>query len=365
MDMSLGYAFVAGLISFLSPCVLPLIPAYLSFISGVAINELTSEDKTKKVMLKAFFSTIIFVIGFTFVFVSLGASASAIGALIKKYMKYLLIAGGIALIFLAIHLLRILRIKALDVEKRVQIKKRKFGVLSSFFIGMAFAAGWTPCIGPILAAILGVAATKETVLQGIVLLTAYSLGIGIPFILASLSINAFLTIFKKIRKGYRIIEIVAGFILVFAGIWMIQSGFATPTTSNFSGLKFTSFDGHEISIEDFSGKPLVISFWATFCEPCKKELPELKEIYESQSETFNVLAVSVDRKREEAEEFAKQLELPFVLAFGSSKDIKAFGVRTALPTIVVLDSKQNIIATFTGFDKRSFLNALERAKSAD
>jgi len=367
MDVTLGYAFAAGLLSFLSPCVLPLIPAYLSFISGVAIGELASEDRTKKVMAKALTNTLLFVLGFTIIFVMLGASASAVGTLIREYMKYLLIVGGAVLLVLAMHFLGIFRIKALDVEKRVQVKSKKFGALGSILIGMAFAAGWTPCIGPILLAILGVAATKDTVWQGIVLLIAYSLGIGLPFILASLSINAFLTLFKKIRKGYRIIEVVAAFLLVFAGIWMIQSGFATPTRADFANVKLTGFDGREISIKDFSGRPLVISFWATFCEPCKKELPELKEIYESQNGQFDVLAISVDResKHDSAKKFAQELGLPFVLAFGTNKDIQAFGLRPALPTLIVMDSKQKIVATFTGFNREPFLKALEKAKNAN
>ena len=364
MDVTLGYSFVAGVLSFLSPCVLPLIPAYLSFISGVAVSELAREGRPKEVMLKSLTNTLFFVLGFTIVFVLLGASASAVGAVLKKYMKYLLMVGGAAIIVLALHLLGIFRIRALDVERRVQLKSKRFGILGSIVVGMAFAAGWTPCIGPILVAILGVAATKETVFEGVMLLTAYALGLGIPFILASLSVNAFLTLFRKIRKAYRAIEIVSGFVLVFAGIWMIQSGFVTPSGANYHDLTFTSFEGSELALKDFRGRPLVISFWASYCEPCKKELPELARIYEEQNGAFEVLAVNLDRKREAGREMAKAMNLPFALAFGTTKDIQAFGLRPAMPTIVVLDAQQRIIATFTGFDKDAFLKALEKAKNA-
>jgi len=364
MDMSLGYAFIAGILSFVSPCVLPLIPAYLSFISGAAVSELAKQDRPKEVMLKALTNTLFFVLGFTIVFVLLGASASAVGTVLKKYMKYILIGGGAVIIVLALHLLGIFRIKALDVERRVQVKDKKFGLLGSVAVGMAFAAGWTPCIGPILVAILGVAATKETVLQGIALLTAYSLGIGIPFILASLSVNAFLTVFRKIKKAYRAIEVVAGFILVFAGAWMILSGFRTPVGVDYEDLTFAGFDGREISITEFAGEPLVVSFWATFCKPCRAELAELAEIYRSQQGEFNVLAVCLDREGDKPRNYARDLGLPFVLAFGSNEDIQAFGLRPAMPTIVVLNPKQNIVATFTGFDRKRFLKALEKAKNA-
>ncbi len=365
MDISIGYAFVAGILSFVSPCVLPLIPAYLSFISGTAVSELVRADRSRDVMLKALVNTLLFVLGFTIVFVLLGASASAVGAVLKRYMRYILIAGGVAIIVLALHLLGIFRIRALDVERRVQVRGKRFGPLGSVIIGMAFAAGWTPCIGPILVAILGVAATKESVVQGVALLTAYSLGIGIPFILASLSVNAFLGFFRKAKKAYRFIEIAAGFILVFAGAWMIQSGFATPVSANYRDLAFTAPDGSQLPIAEFAGKPLVISFWASYCEPCKKELPELAEIYRSHDGAFNVIAVNLDRKRELGLEMAESLKLPFAVAFGSTRDIQAFGLRPAMPTIVILDSKQRIVAAFTGFDRDRFLEALKKAENAD
>ncbi len=217
-------AFVAGILSFLSPCVLPLIPGYISFISGASMQQLTTGEEIRKVRSKVLLSSLFFVLGFSVVFIALGASATAVGKLLLQYIRPLSIAAGIVIILIGIHLTGIIKIPALYREKRIQVTSKPIGFFGAFIIGLAFAFGWTPCIGPILAGILAVAGSQETVSQGIVLLAVYSLGLGIPFMLTALSITVFFKAFDKIKKYFKIIEWISGALLIVIGVLMITGG---------------------------------------------------------------------------------------------------------------------------------------------
>ena len=218
---SLGISFVAGVLSFLSPCILPLIPIYISYITGISIEQLQESKNT----LKIFIISLFFISGFTLIFVLMGASATAIGNFILKKKNILRIIGGIIIIIFGLHLIGILKIKKLYTEKRIVLKNKKTGYLSSFLLGMAFSAGWTPCVGPVLSSILIIAANEKTVLRGIILLFTYSIGIGIPFLITSLLLNKLLNFFNKIKKHYRVIEIIMGFLLVILGVLFLLNKF--------------------------------------------------------------------------------------------------------------------------------------------
>jgi len=225
-NVSIFAALIAGIFSFISPCVLPLVPAYLSFISGVSIGDLKSgEDRwknTKSVLL----SSIVFVLGFSVVFVALGASATTLGQfLLEKFTLFTKIAGVI-IIILGLHFIGVFRIKWLNMEKRFYMQTKNVGLMSAFVIGFAFAFGWTPCIGPILATILFLAAQQESVNQGIFLLALYSMGLGIPFIVTGLVFNTFIGIFAWIKRNFRKIEIVSGLFLIFVGVLIIFDYFS-------------------------------------------------------------------------------------------------------------------------------------------
>ncbi|MFH1562399.1 MAG: cytochrome c biogenesis protein CcdA [Nitrospirota bacterium] len=217
-NISIFIAFGAGLLSFLSPCVLPLIPAYISFISGLSIDELKRAEKPYAGIL---IGTILFILGFSCVFVALGAGATYISSFMFAHTQTLRLVLGIIVIIFGLHLLGLFNLKFLQYEKRVHLKKRPANILGSFFIGVAFAFGWTPCIGPILGSILGYAATKESVWQGILLLSAYSLGLGIPFLLTGIAIGSFLTFFSKISRYFKVISVVSGLLLIGVGILII------------------------------------------------------------------------------------------------------------------------------------------------
>ncbi len=225
MEGNISYfgAFIAGLLSFLSPCVLPLIPSFITYITGLSFADLQAEHPTHKVRQQTIIHTLMFIAGFTVVFVLLGASATFIGGFLQEHMSAIRRVGGILIIVFGIHVSGLVPIHLLLGEKRVTIHRKPAGFLGSFLVGLAFAAGWTPCIGPILASILMVAATEDTVYQGIALLLVYSLGLAIPFFLASLAMHQFMIFFNRFKKHIRLMEIVTGLFLVVVGILIFSN----------------------------------------------------------------------------------------------------------------------------------------------
>lgn len=217
-QISLGIAFIAGILSFLSPCVLPLVPGYISFLSGLSLDELQRKRERKKLIKKAGLSSIFFVLGFSVVFISLGASASLVGRFLAVHLRILSKIAGILIVILGLHLLGVLRFKFLNLEKRFRFEKRATGFFGAFLIGAAFAFGWTPCVGPILAGILTLAATQETVFKGMSLLAVYSLGLGIPFVLTGFSIGFFMYFFQRYKRLIHLGQIIAGILLIVIGL---------------------------------------------------------------------------------------------------------------------------------------------------
>ncbi|WP_299983133.1 cytochrome c biogenesis CcdA family protein [Desulfobacula sp.] len=216
-------ALFAGLLSFFSPCILPLIPAYFSFITGLSLDELT-EDK-KETRQKVILSTLFYVAGFSFIFILFGASASFLGGFASKYswvIRYM--GGGIILVF-GLHLLGVINIKGFNFEKRIHVKKKPFHLMGTFVIGMAFGAGWSPCIGPMLGSILIVAGNQDTVLEGVSLLAIYSAGLAIPFLIMSFFINSLLEIMKRATKFIGVINKISGILLIVIGLLLIFDKF--------------------------------------------------------------------------------------------------------------------------------------------
>ncbi|HGY11435.1 MAG TPA: cytochrome c biogenesis protein CcdA [Desulfobacterales bacterium] len=216
-------ALFAGLLSFFSPCILPLIPAYFSFITGLSLDELT-EDK-KETRRKVFLSTLFYVAGFSFIFILFGASASFLGGFVSQYswvIRYL--GGGIILIF-GLHLLGLINIKGFNFEKRIHVKEKPLHLMGTFVIGMAFGAGWSPCIGPMLGSILIVAGNQDTIIKGIFLLAVYSAGLAIPFLVMSFFINSILEIMKRATKFIGVFNKISGILLILIGLLLIFDKF--------------------------------------------------------------------------------------------------------------------------------------------
>jgi cytochrome c-type biogenesis protein len=220
--VSFPAAFLAGVLSFLSPCVLPLIPAYFTFITGFSLEEL-NENRTSEIRKKVVFSTVSFVCGFSMVFILMGASASYLGGLIYNYREPIRIIGGILIILMGVHLTGIIRIPGLDVEKRIHMEKKPLHFLGTFIIGMAFGAGWSPCIGPLLGSILIIAGSQETVRQGIVLLAIYSAGLALPFIILSVFIHLLLMVIKKASRFLQYVNAAAGILMIIVGLILVTN----------------------------------------------------------------------------------------------------------------------------------------------
>jgi cytochrome c-type biogenesis protein len=219
MGASLGVAvaFSAGLFSFLSPCVLPLFPSYLSFITGMSVADL-SRDLPGAARRRVLLNAIAFVLGFSLVFIALGASFSAVGQLLLDYREWIRRVGGALIVLFGLYIAGVLDLGALGRTRQWQIREKPAGYVGSFAVGITFAIGWTPCVGPILGAILSLAGTAETVQRGVGLLVAYSAGLGVPFLLSALALGSFFRFFKRYRPFIKVVERAAGVILVVVGI---------------------------------------------------------------------------------------------------------------------------------------------------
>ena len=227
IDVPLGGALIAGLLSFVSPCVLPLVPPYLCYMAGVSLDQLTGQASDTVARRTVLFAALAFVLGFTTVFVALGATASAIGRLVASYLDILAVVAGVLIIVMGLHFLGVFKLGVLYREARMEVRNHPAGIIGSYLIGLAFAIGWTPCIGPVLATILMVAGSEQTVGRGAGLLAVYSLGLGLPFIAAALFAGPFVRLVRRFRGGVATVEKAMGALLVATGVLFITGQMTT------------------------------------------------------------------------------------------------------------------------------------------
>lgn len=221
-EVTFAGAVGAGLLSFASPCVLPLVPAYLCFLGGVSLDQLTDKAAAERALSgRVFAAALAFVLGFSTVFVIMGATASALNALLLDNMRWLSVVAGLVIIVFGLHYMGALRIPFLNFEKRVHVGGRPAGLVGAYVVGLAFAFGWTPCVGPILATILMVAAGHESVLYGTSLLSAYAAGLGVPFLVAALAAKPFMAFLARFRRHMRAVELGIGALLVVTGLLIL------------------------------------------------------------------------------------------------------------------------------------------------
>jgi cytochrome c-type biogenesis protein len=228
MDISHGltlsvllFSLFMGLVSFASPCILPLIPSYVSYITGISYEDLVSQESRRKNMNITLLHSVAFVSGFTIIFVLLGATASFAGSILTQHLDLIRIVGGVLIIIMGVFVMDVVNIPFLQREAKLQLKARPAGYAGTLVVGMIFGAGWTPCTGPFLGSVLALAMETETLGRGMALLTFYSLGLGIPFILSAIAISAFLSSFNKLRKHFKVIKIVSGAVLIIMGVLLI------------------------------------------------------------------------------------------------------------------------------------------------
>jgi len=218
-NLSILIALVGGILSFLSPCVLPLVPSYLGFITGLGVDEMTSRRRL------AMTHAVLFVLGFSLVFMLLGAGATALGKTLRFYQEWIARVGGVLIVGFGLYLLGVLKLGFLQMERRVHLEDKPVGYLGTVLVGIAFGAGWTPCIGPVLGAILGLAATEADFQRGMVLLGAYSAGLAIPFLAAAWAVESFFDWFTRFRRYLPWVQRISGLLLIVVGVLLISGEF--------------------------------------------------------------------------------------------------------------------------------------------
>ncbi len=227
VQISIFAAFFAGILSFLSPCVLPLVPGYISFMSGVSVEELQKTSERREILRKTVITSLAFILGFSVIFVLLGATATAMGKFLVAKLNFLSKIAGIIIIILGLHFLGIFKkyLYFLNYERRFHVKNIQAGVVGAFVIGLAFAFGWTPCIGPILGPILALAAGQNSIGRGVLLLSVYSLGLGIPFLLTAIATQTCFNMLNKVKRYFNVIEAISGALLIAIGVLMVTGRF--------------------------------------------------------------------------------------------------------------------------------------------
>jgi cytochrome c-type biogenesis protein len=435
-------AFFAGLISFLSPCVLPLVPGYVSMISGAGLDELKAPQGQLK--RRVMFNSVAFILGFSVVFIALGAAATVIGQALGHYRSLLAREAGVVIILFGLHMTGLVTIKALYTDVRLHSVKGNNTVWGSFAIGFAFAFGWTPCVGPILSVILGFASAQASAIKGILLLATYSLGLAVPFLLTSLGIEKFLKFYNRFRRHMHVVEVASGVVLVALGELLVfdrftlisnwlsflnrfefwlegvvihgnpvavvivaivialalylvyrqtrrsgafrsegvvvkrsplalvvvafvvalmlyfgyhqvrRAGAASTsrlTTSSVApDFSLESLDGKTMRLSDLRGKAVLLNFWATWCGPCKIEMPwfvDLQNKYGSQG--LQIVGVAMDdASKEDIAKFAKDMGVNYPILIGKESVGDQYGGVPALPETFVIGRDGKIVDKIIG-----------------
>ncbi len=383
-SITIGIAFLAGILSFLSPCVLPLVPGYVSLMSGVSIDRLKEGGSAAKARSAVIFNSLAFNAGLSVIFLALGATAGLVGATILTNV-WVRVIGGVIIIAFGLQLIGLLKISALYKDTRFFSDDKPRGMAGSFTLGIAFAAGWTPCIGPILGGIIGLAATSGGWRSGLLLSAFYSAGLAIPFLLTGLGINQFLGFYGKFRRHLHKVEVVSGVILIVVGL-LVASGFSTllasstlasilpnaeswlkvnpgaPVTTvapqdraNFPqapDVQLKTLEGKAFQLAELRGRVVLLNFWATWCIPCRSEIPELNQMHRDlEARGLSVVGVSTYDGADGVRNFWKDIKQDYPVMLGDQSVESTFAV-SALPTTIILDREGRIRAKIIGERRR-------------
>jgi cytochrome c-type biogenesis protein len=382
-NITIGIAFAAGVLSFLSPCVLPLVPGYISLISGVSVDRLKEGASARSAVI---LNSLAFNAGLSLIFLALGTTAGLVGAAIINN-PWVRIIGGLVIIAFGLQLIGLLKISALYKDTRVFSQEKPRGPLGSFTLGLAFAAGWTPCIGPILGGIIGLAATSGGWRNGLVLSAFYSAGLAVPFLLTGLGINQFLGFYSSFRKHLHKVEVVSGVILILIGLlvmtnrvtllassqlakWMpnLESSLkvntdtrATATTNTAvlaPDVQFSKLEGGTLRLADLRGRVVLLNFWATWCIPCRSEIPALSGLQKDlEAQGLSVVGVSYDDTPDLIREFQQDIKQEYAIVLGG-KDVGAQLPASPLPTTYIIDREGRIREKFIGEKSRATFEAV-------
>lgn len=371
--LNIGISFAAGVLSFLSPCVLPLVPGYIAQISGVSVDGLKEGTSNRRAVI---LNSLAFNAGLSVIFLLLGTTAGLVGAAITSN-PWVRIIGGIVIIVFGLQIMGLLKIGALYKDTRVFSSDKPTGLLSSAVLGMAFAAGWTPCIGPILGGIIGLAATSGGWRSGLVLSAFYSAGLAVPFLLTGLGINQFLGFYTNFRRHLHKVEVVSGVILIFIGL-LIMSGQSTllassrfmawipnvegvlsgkfkqntsasaPATANANyelapDVEFQTLAGQPFRLKELQGQVVLLNFWATYCIPCREEIPALNALQsELQAQGLKIVGASLDDTADDVNAYQQAVaKFEYQVLLGGS-DAKVKYAQQVLPTTYLIDRQGRI-----------------------
>lgn len=388
-SITIGIAFLAGILSFLSPCVLPLVPGYVSLMSGVSIDRLKEGGSAAKARSAVIFNSLAFNAGLSVIFLALGATAGLVGATILTNV-WVRVIGGVIIIAFGLQLIGLLKISALYKDTRFFSDDKPRGMAGSFTLGIAFAAGWTPCIGPILGGIIGLAATSGGWRSGLLLSAFYSAGLAIPFLLTGLGINQFLGFYGKFRRHLHKVEVVSGVILIVVGL-LVASGFSTllasstlasilpnaeswlkvnpgaPVTTvapenraafpQAPAVQLKTLEGKAFQLAELRGRVVLLNFWATWCIPCRSEIPELNHMHRDlEASGLSVVGVSTYDGADGVRNFWKDIKQDYPVLLGDQTVESTFAV-SALPTTFLLDREGRIRAKIIGERRREAFEA--------
>ncbi|HLA10279.1 MAG TPA: cytochrome c biogenesis protein/redoxin [Pyrinomonadaceae bacterium] len=388
-NITIGIAFLAGILSFLSPCVLPLVPGYISLMSGVSIDALkdgTSRGRTRSAVI---LNSLAFNAGLSIIFLALGSTAGLVGAAIINSV-WVRVIGGLIIIAFGLQLIGLLKISTLYKDTRLFSNEKPRGPLGSLTLGIAFAAGWTPCIGPILGGIIGLAATSGGWKSGLVLSAFYSAGLAVPFLLTGLGINQFLGFYGKFRKHLHKVEVVSGVILIAVGL-LVASGYSTllassqlaailpnaegwikvnsaPPLSNpkpntryepMPQVDFQTLAGESFDVGELRGKVVLLNFWATWCIPCREEIPILNAMQQEFADRgLHIVGATLEDSSGEVQEYQKRVaRFEYDVVIGGSQAQTKFG-GTPLPTTYLLDPEGRIRQKIIGARDRAGWDAV-------
>ena len=369
-NITIGIAFVAGILSFLSPCVLPLVPGYISLMSGVSIDRLKEGGSGSRARSAVILNSLAFNAGLSVIFLALGTTAGLVGASILSN-PWVRIIGGLIIIAFGLQLIGLLKLSALYKDTRFFSDENPRGPLGSFTLGIAFAAGWTPCIGPILGGIIGLAAASGGWRSGLVLSAFYSAGLAVPFLLTGLGINQFLSFYGKFRKHLHKVEVVSGVVLIVVGL-LVMSGKSTmltssklaawlpnaegwikvksaapaataadPTKNNFEPapeVQFQTLAGQPFTLGQLRGHVVLLNFWATWCIPCREEIPVLNAMqHDLEARGLKIVGASLEDPADGVNSYQKEVrKFEYQVVVGGSEAQARFG-GTPLPTTYLID----------------------------
>ncbi|MDQ3648990.1 MAG: redoxin domain-containing protein [Acidobacteriota bacterium] len=392
-------SFLGGLASFLSPCVLPLVPGYISLISGVSIDHLKGGDgasRQSSAKRAVIMNSLAFNAGLSLIFLALGAAAGWAGAAILSDWR-LRVVGGLVIIAFGLQLIGVLKIAALYRDTRKFSDDKPRGPLGSFTLGMAFAAGWTPCIGPILGGIIGLAATSGGWKSGLVLSAFYSAGLSLPFLLTGLGINRFLNFYAGFRRHLHKVEVVSGVLLIVIGImvasnsvtWLanfaaksglnleaVVDSFAKrhqPTAPASSAQSVTTnaaaypplpdaelktLDGNAYRLSDLRGRVVLLNFWATWCLPCRNEIPEFNEMQRDyEAKGFTVVGITSHDTVEDVRSFQQDVKQDYTVLLGTDDIPEKFQNGPGLPVTYIIDREGRVRHKIIGARDRAGFEA--------